>query len=67
MCINNEEYPLKLTVHKIYKVIPGVDDEEVDTISIVDDSGEDYLYSVSCFVPVQLTEEGKHSFNLEAA
>lgn len=67
MCINNEGYPLDLTVHKVYKVMPDTDGEEVGMIRIVDDSGEDYLHSASRFVPVQLTEEGEHSFELEAA
>jgi hypothetical protein len=67
MCIDNESYPLDLTVHKVYKVIPDAKAESRKMLRIIDDSGEDYMHSASRFVPVQLTEEGEHSFELEAA
>lgn len=66
LCINNQGYPLDLTVHKVYKVIPDPDGEEVGMLRIVDDSGEDYLHSSSRFLPVQLSEEAEQTFNLEA-
>lgn len=67
MCINNESYPLDLTVHKVYKLIPDVDAELRKMVRIVDDSGEDYLHSASRFVPVELSEEAEQSFELEVA
>ena len=67
MCIDNEGYPVDLTLHKVYRVIPDEKGERRKMIRIVDNSGEDYLHSASRFTPVQLTEEGEHSFELEAA
>lgn len=67
MCIDNQGYPLDLTVHKVYKVISDPAGEEVHMIRIVDDSGEDYLHDVSRFVPVQLSAEAERSFELEVA
>ena len=67
ICINNRGYPLDLTVHKVYKVIPDPDGEEVSMIRIVDDSGEDYLHSASRFLPVKLSKEAAQTFTLEIA
>ena len=67
MCINNKGYPLDLTLHKVYKVIPDADGEEVSMIRIVDDSGEDYLHTAHRFVTVELSAEAQQSFALEVA
>lgn len=67
MCIDSEGYPLDLTIHKVYKVIPDVDAEQRKMLRIVDDSGEDYLHSASRFTPVQLTAEGERDFELAVA
>ena len=60
-------YPLDLTVHKVYKVIPDPDGEEVGMIRIVDDSGEDYLHPASRFLPIQLSEEAERTFDTYSA
>jgi hypothetical protein len=67
MCVDNEGYPLDLTVHKVYKIIPDPDGEEVGMIRIVDDSGEDYLHSMRRFVPVQIPAEAEQTFELAVA
>lgn len=67
MCVDNEGYPVDLTIHMVYKVIP---DEKADPrgwIRVVDNTGEDYLYPARKFVPVQIPEEAEYSFELEAA
>jgi hypothetical protein len=51
ICIDNEGYPLDLTVHKVYQVISDPAGEEVHMIRIVDDSGEDYLHDADRFLP----------------
>ena len=54
VCINNEDYPASLELHKIYRVVPD-DDAAVDgDIRVVDESGEDYLYPASRFVPIDV-------------
>ena len=56
VCINNADYPASLELHKIYRVIP---DENVATegdIRVVDESGEDYIYPSSYFVPIQVPQ-----------
>lgn len=54
VCINNEEFPTSLELHKIYRVLP---DEEAATdgdLRVVDESGEDYLFPAAWFVMVQV-------------
>jgi hypothetical protein len=66
ICIDNKGYPLDLTVHKVYKVIPDPDGEEVHMIRIVDDSGEDYLHDADRFLPVELSAEVEQTFTVTA-
>ncbi|MBM4041849.1 MAG: hypothetical protein FJ290_25405 [Planctomycetes bacterium] len=52
VCINNEGYPASLELHKIYRVVPDEEAAADGDIRVVDESGEDYLYSASCFAPI---------------
>ncbi len=54
VCINNEGYPASLELHKIYRMLPDMDAEADGDLRIVDESGEDYLYPFSYFVPIQV-------------
>ena len=56
VCINNSDYPASLELHKIYRVIDDKDAEEEGDIRIIDESGEDYLYPSSYFVPIQVPQ-----------
>ncbi len=67
MCIDNREYPASLTLHKVYKVIPDARGEKFGDVRIVDDSGEDYLFSEALFVTVAVPEVAEKSFDLEVA
>ena len=53
ICINNEDYPASLELHKIYRVLPDKEAEADGDLRIIDESGEDYLYHSSYFVPIQ--------------
>jgi len=66
MCIDNKEYPVSLTLHKVYKVIPDAVGESYGDVRIVDDSGEDYLFAQGFFVTVAVPEEAEQSFDLTA-
>lgn len=57
VCINNEEYPASLELHKIYRALPDADAEEDEDLRIIDESGEDYLYPAAWFVQVSLPYE----------
>ena len=50
VCINNADYPASLELHKIYRVLPDEDAAADGDLRIVDESGEDYLYSTDDFI-----------------
>ncbi len=56
VCINNIDYPASLELHKIYRVLPDKDATAEGDIRVVDESGEDYLYPSSYFVPIQVPQ-----------
>ena len=54
LCLNNEGYSASLEVGKVYRVIR---DDEVAVhgyIRVIDESGEDYAYTINRFHPIQL-------------
>ena len=59
--MDNSDYPASLELHKIYTVLPDEKAAEDDFIRVVDESGEDYLYSAKRFVSVELPERVKQS------
>ena len=56
VCINNVDYPASLELHKIYRVLIDEDASLEGDIRIIDESGEDYLYPSSYFVPIQVPQ-----------
>ncbi|MEK7854886.1 MAG: hypothetical protein AAB288_02265 [Acidobacteriota bacterium] len=61
MCIDNRGYPTSLELHKIYRVLADEDAAEDGDIRVIDESGEDYLYSADRFVEVELPETVRRS------
>lgn len=60
VCVDNGEYPTSLHLHKIYRVLVDEDAATDDDLRVVDESGEDYIYPASMFLPIELpsaTEE----------
>ena len=56
ICINSEDYPASLTVNETYTVLPDDEGKKHGLIRVIDDSGEDYLYPESYFVPEKPAE-----------
>ncbi|MGA9380208.1 MAG: hypothetical protein WBV73_15700 [Phormidium sp.] len=56
VCINNTNYSASLEVRKIYQVLPDPQANERQMIRVIDESGEDYLYPSSYFIPIKLSE-----------
>lgn len=50
-CINNRGYEASLTAGAIYKVLPNESDPV--SLRVIDNEGEDYLYDISRFEPVE--------------
>jgi hypothetical protein len=61
VCINNIDYPASLELHKIYRVLIDEDATSEGDIRIIDESGEDYLYPSSYFVPIQVPQTVEES------
>ena len=53
VCVDNRGYPVALELHKIYRVLPDDDAEAEGDIRVIDESGEDYLYSANRFVEIE--------------
>jgi len=53
VCIDNRGYPASLELHKIYRVVPDDAAAADGDIRVIDESGEDYLYSVGRFVEIE--------------
>lgn len=59
ICVNSEGYPASLTVNETYAVLPDCEGAKHGLIRVIDDSGEDYLYPESCFLPEKPAEEAE--------
>ena len=45
LCARNEGYKPSLELNKIYRIVPDTDAQRDGDIRIIDESGEDYLFS----------------------
>ncbi len=61
VCIDNRGYPASLELHKIYRVLPDTEAAAHGDIRVVDDSGDDYLFSAHRFVEIELPQTVKRS------
>jgi len=64
VCIKNDGYPASLELRKIYKVVADARAAEHGQTRVIDESGEDYLYPASYFVPIELPEAVEIAFSL---
>ncbi len=56
ICIDNAGYPASLELHKIYRLLPSPTWESEGYVRVVDESGEDYVYSAHHFLRVKLPQ-----------
>lgn len=54
ICLDNEGYEASLELRKIYSVVRPEANDPKGYIRIVDESGEDYLYSAKGFEIIEL-------------
>jgi hypothetical protein len=62
LCVSNEKYQASLEARKIYQCIPDTKAEAHGQIRVIDESGEDYLYPVDIFLPIEIPEEAARAF-----
>ena len=56
ICVRNKDHAASLEKRKVYVAIPDPAAEKHGHIRVIDESGEDYLYPESFFVPVTLPQ-----------
>ena len=61
VCVDNDGYEASLERNKIYVVLPDRDAERDADIRVVDESGEDYLFSADRFVAIDVPAAVKAS------
>jgi len=61
VCVNNDGYEASLERNKIYVVVPDTAAERSGDIRVVDESGEDYLFSADRFVAIDVPAAVKAS------
>ncbi len=54
VCVRNDAYPASLEPRKIYRVLPDADAQRHGQLRVIDESGEDYVYPASLFLPIEL-------------
>jgi hypothetical protein len=54
VCVRNEGYEASLERNKIYAVLPDKKAEREGDLRVVDESGEDYLFSADRFVKIEV-------------
>jgi hypothetical protein len=60
LCIENRGAE-DLDVRKVYRVLPDRAASGTGYVRVIDDSGEDYLYPASFFVPVEVPHKAKRA------
>ena len=54
VCVENKGYEASLERNKIYAVLPDLEAERDGDLRVVDESGEDYLFSADRFVALEV-------------
>jgi len=55
ICVQNEGVEASLQLQKVYRVIKPLKNDPAGYLRVIDESGEDYLFPASGFLPVRLT------------
>ena len=59
LCVENESNPESLEILKVYRTLPDAEAQRQKWLRVIDESGEDYLYPKSYFVPVELSPSAR--------
>ena len=59
VCVRNEDYEASLELNEIYRTVPDTDAQRDGDIRIIDESGEDYLFSADRFVTIEAQSHWK--------
>ncbi len=59
ICIRNRGYSASLELRKLYQTVRDEVATKHQQIRIIDESGEDYLYPATYFIPVKLPQSAE--------
>ena len=59
VCVKNDGYAVSLEKRKIYVALPDANAEKHGLMRIIDESGDEYLYSKALFRSIALPESVK--------
>ncbi len=65
LCVNDGGFPEALEPRKFYRVLDDVAAAVEGMVRVIDESGDDYLYPLACFIEIPLS--GAVEGRLEAA
>lgn len=54
ICVDNKGYTVSLEKRKVYLALPDASAFKHGQVRVIDESGEDYLYPKSLFLPINL-------------
>ena len=57
LCVSNADYEVSLEPRKVYEGLPDPEARKMGMIRVIDESGEDYLFPVSLFLPIALPHD----------
>ncbi|MGB9179830.1 MAG: hypothetical protein WCB68_11345 [Pyrinomonadaceae bacterium] len=64
ICINDGGYVDDLKVRTVYQILPDESAARSNYVRVIDETGEDYLYPASLFVPIELPREAEEALQL---
>jgi hypothetical protein len=56
ICIESGDYPASLEQWRVYRVVPDTVAKEHGLIRVIDETGEDYLFSKDLSQPIELQQ-----------
>ena len=64
ICIRNKGYSASLEIRKLYQTVPDQAAANHQQVRVIDESGEDYLYPATYFIPVKLPQSAEKAVRL---
>lgn len=66
ICIDDGGYLDDLKVRTVYRILPDQSAARSNYVRVIDETGEDYLYPATLFVPVEVPPEAAQALLLAA-
>ena len=63
LCVKNRGYAASLEVRKVYRVKPDAEALGHGFLRVIDESGQDYLYPIKYFVPIEVPRAAAVAFS----